>query len=889
MRSNRKIKKLLLALLTVSATLLPVSEVYAAVFSGGFDTGFDAPKRQPGYLQHARADQWRLVGRTLFVKGNVYIPYGNMTITADSAMIDLESRDIEAKGNVSFATIKREYRDVTLDEFELLQREPGMAAEIKGTVVDPLGNHKLQVEIARAASAVQAERMSGNMLTGMMTFTGLRLRASNFVCKARRGVRQPGGELKLEDVEVSSCEYLFEDQSHFSIGMSTANIYPHETEGFGFANTEKEYTHYSLWGYNSTLRIYGVPVFWLPMIYTPKDESPGLFSTQLGRSGDWGYYVLLTKKFQWLDYPNTSTSLELDFYSKRGIGYGVRNSITTENSRTAINAYGIYDQEPYESSGGDPKNPWGKARFEIPHQRFDLQITHRTHITPRLDFRGQLEWMSDPYMLDDFFPERADAVTEPATYAALEYQHDRFSASLYTRFQVNDFYTTVQKMPEVRLDVQRQEILPGSNLYYQGSHTADILKMNWARFDRPWKNPYGRLKNYETGRFDTVNFLYYPIRTDYINIVPRAGIRMTGYSNTSRRKVSQNDIFMMQAAADEFEDYGLKIRNYDDHGHGKFRVAAELGVEANTKIYNTWQNIRSDFFGLDGLRHICEPYINYTFITDPTVNRNKLLFFDEVDRLEGMNFLRLGLRNRLQTRRGGFHDAQVYEWFSMENYWDIHFDSDDDYNHIGDFCTKLSFNPVKELSFHGFMAIDAGNNQEHRIQAERGGRKAGRPGMSGSFFNRLYFGIEYKPIEDITFILTYDYRDAYTARPTYSMGSTLTELYTSAFDSYYSSSRVQAFTFGVTAPITPDRKTFASYKLEYDIEEGAFTRHAIAVSRLFHCVRLSALVELERYREDDGKAEKELSFAVYATLVGWEHPLNRISRDTVSKLTDVEE
>ena len=31
MRSNRKIKKLLLALLTVSATLLPVSEVYAAV------------------------------------------------------------------------------------------------------------------------------------------------------------------------------------------------------------------------------------------------------------------------------------------------------------------------------------------------------------------------------------------------------------------------------------------------------------------------------------------------------------------------------------------------------------------------------------------------------------------------------------------------------------------------------------------------------------------------------------------------------------------------------------------------------------------------------------------------------------------------------------------
>ena len=161
--------------------------------------------------------------------------------------------------------------------------------------------------------------------------------------------------------------------------------------------------------------------------------------------------------------------------------------------------------------------------------------------------------------------------------------------------------------------------------------------------------------------------------------------------------------------------------------------------------------------------------------------------------------------------------------------------------------------------------------------------------MSGSFFNRLYLGVEYKPIEDITFILSYDYRDAYTARPVYSMGSTLTELYSSAFDSYYSTRRAQTFTFGVTAPITPDRKTFASYKLEYDLEEGGFTRQAIAISRLFHCVRLSALVEFERTREDDGEVEKEISFSVYASLVGWEHPLNRISRDTVSKLTEVDE
>ncbi len=885
MLNARTITKLLLMLFAVSAG----GAIYSAPALGkNLDHGFEPPKRDPGYLQHARADQWRLTGKTLFVKGNVYIPYGNMTITADSAMIDLESRDIEVKGNISFATVKRTVHTVTLDELERLQKAPGAAVKILGITTDPLGNQKLQIEMSRDASAVQADRMSGNLLTGNMSFTNIRLRASGFVCRAKRGVRQPGGELRLEDMEVSSCEYLFEDQSHFSISMSKANIYPHETEGYGFDNFEKEQSEYSLWGYNSFLRIYGVPVFWLPMIYKPKDESPGLFSTQIGYNSDWGFNVLMTKKFQLADYPQVETALDLDYYTKRGLGYGERTSITTANSHTEINAYGIYDNDPYESSGEKPA-PDNDSRFKIPHQRFDFQLTNYTHLTPRLDFRAQVEWMSDPYMLDDYFKTRADDLSEPASFTALEYQHDRFSASLYTRFQVNDFYTTIQKLPEARLDIQRQEIIPGTNIYYQGSHTVDYLRMNWAKFDRRWKNPMGKLKNYETGRFDSVNFLYYPLRTAYINIVPRAGLRMTGYTNSSKNKVRTQDIFNMQAAADEDEDYGLTVNNYNDRGDGKFRLIAEFGVEANTKIYNTWQNIRSDFLGLDGLRHICEPYVNYTYITDPSVNRNKLLFFDGVDRLENLNFLRIGVRNRLQTRRGGFGDAKIYEWFSMENYWNIYFDDDDDYNHMGDFCTQLTFNPTPQLQFNGFISIDTDNNQTHDMQAIRGKRQAGRPGISGNFFNRLYMDVRYNPIEDVTLYMAYDYRDGYTGRAEYSMGSSLTSFYSGGvFDQYRVVERLQTMTLGVMAPITPDRKTFGSFKVSYDFEEGMFSRQTLAISRLFHCVQLSGVVEFERRRDDDDDLKKDVSFGVYATLVGWENPLDAVRRDMVSKLTGVQ-
>lgn len=878
----KKIRIVVLLFIGALVGLLP-AVLPAAGFGGGMGFGLQKPDPKRDNLQHARADRWKFVGRTVFLEGNVFIPYGNMLISADSAMVDLESRDVEAKGNVVFVTAVKSSRTVTLEILERWMEQPEVYTEINDITVDPLGNQKFIVTLYKRGGELECERLSGNLNSGMITFTDLRMRTATYSCKARRGIRQPGGELKLEDVEVSNCDYLFEHNSHISIGMTTANLYPHQTEGFGFEHMEKERNEYSMWGYNSTLRFYGVPFFWLPVVYTPKDESPGLFTTQIGYNNDWGFYVLMSKKFQLMDYPSVTTALDLDFYSERGIGYGERTQIVTENSRTEIDAYGIHDRDRWESSG-DRTN----GRFTIPRDRFDFHLAHRTHITPRLDFRAQVEWMSDRYMLDDYFSERANNIAEPPSFAALEYQGDRFSAALYTRFQVNDFFTTVQKLPEARMDLPRQEIIPGWGLYYQGSHSADYLRMNWAHFDRKPKLKASRLENYETGRLDSVNFLYYPIRTRFINIVPRAGLRMTGYTNTSLNSVSQKDIFAMQMAMDEDTDYRIRVNNYDDSGDAEFRIIAEFGVEANTKIYNSWQNIRSDFLGLDGLRHVIEPYVNYTFITDPTVNSDHLLFFDDIDRISELHFIRFGVRNRLQTRRGSFGNAKIHQWFTMENYWDLYITTEDDLNSLGDFCTKLTFAPTSKLNITGFFSVDTGNNQTHDVQAYRGKRAAGRPHISGNFFNRLYCAVTYKPIEDVILSLAYNYQDARYGRAAYSMGSTLTELDSGTlFDMYYVPERTQTFTFSATAPLTPDRRTYGSYRLTYDLEEGGFTKQTFMISHLLHCVRIGAMVEFERERDGD-EVEYDTSFGFQLTLTNLEQPLNRVQRDAVSLFTGLD-
>ena len=37
----------------------------------------------------------------------------------------------------------------------------------------------------------------------------------------------------------------------------------------------------------------------------------------------------------------------------------------------------------------------------------------------------------------------------------------------------------------------------------------------------------------------------------------------------------------------------VKFKNFQNSGKARFRFVGELGVEANTKIYRTWQDVRS--------------------------------------------------------------------------------------------------------------------------------------------------------------------------------------------------------------------------------------------------------------------------------------------------------
>ena len=797
-------------------------------------------------LRNVKADSWSIVDKNIIVKGNVYVPYGNFAVYADKAIINFETKDFEASGNIRIYEVRREKGLITPEKLAELAAIPQCKINILGYTRDPVGNRKVKVETFSRGNMFKARKVSGNLATGYFEFLDFLAHYNTFILKAKSGVRKPGGKIIVKNAKASSCEYLAHDNAHYLMQCASATLTPQQSAGFGVSGGNPDLGDHSIWATNCAYKIFGIPVMWVPFVYKPKDEGLGLFQLQAGYNSDWGGFFLGSKRFQLSDSPYSSIRVMTDYYTLRGFGYGANAEVYTEYSKTNILGYSLYDLRPYETTELTPEH-----RLTIPHGRFNVRVNNVTHITPRLDFRGQFQLLSDYYFLYDFFKAQYNNNPEPATYAALEYQFDRFTASIFARARVNNFFNTVANLPTFRLNFPRQEIF--SDIYWEGQTSLGYLNMLWREFDEP-RTEGNRVdpNNYNSGRFDTVNMFFYNWALPGFNLIPRAGVRMTWYSRSSESEVTPENLLAMFAVSRPEGNSNADVVNYDGDGGQRLRFIGEVGLEGVAKIHRSWLDLKNAYWRIDGFRHVIEPYFNYTYIPEPTVSRNNLYFFDEIDRIERQNFIRLGVRNRIQTRKGSYGNEKIYSWFSMENYWDYHFETVNDLNNVGDFATKIYFNPCEKLSFLSFFSIDAGGDERIPQTSTEGGTDRG---LGMDFLNKWEVMIQYKPTEDHRVFLSYVLQNPYTTHPVFSMGSNFTEIQGGGvFDQAYTS-LVENIRFGFGLPLTPDRKLRAEYEMFYDFQAGYIRQQQVRILKDLHCWQAALELAANRTRDSDKNIE----------------------------------
>jgi lipopolysaccharide assembly outer membrane protein LptD (OstA) len=149
--------------------------------------------------------------------------------------------------------------------------------------------------------------------------------------------------------------------------------------------------------------------------------------------------------------------------------------------------------------------------------------------------------------------------------------------------------------------------------------------------ERVFDRSSARFDPEETIRFDTFNMLNAPFRLMGQRFNPFIGIRLTGYSESI--KVDP-----------------VTGRN-EGSGTARGRVAIPIGINTSTTLSRTF-SVYNKFLNINRLRHVMVPELSLNFTPIVTQDPEDLNQFDGVDAIDTYQSVKIGLHNRLQTKRG---------------------------------------------------------------------------------------------------------------------------------------------------------------------------------------------------------------------------------------------
>jgi hypothetical protein len=444
-----------------------------------------------------------------------------------------------------------------------------------------------------------------------------------------------------------------------------------------------------------TAYIGNVPVFWWPYLYQSLSDTFS-FSVTPAYTSTWGPSLLTQVMFPITDH--IKARLRLDYFGRRGPAIGFDPVIEygkEESSQARFKTFYIDDQNPDINQTNVP-------RKDVPTNRYRLSLEDRTNFTDSIYATANITKLSDQYVMQDYYPGEFRIDPVPDNVVALTKTNPVFTLTGIERFQANDFFTTTERQPEVVLDIKRHALF-GGPIFYEGETGFANLRLQF---------PEGAgFENYGTDRFDTFHQLTLPnTYFGWLSIMPRVGVRGTYYGKTWDLG-STTFVPPSNPLVPDFILPPPTLANPVKFDGDTFRTVFNTGAEASFKISRTWENVQSRAFGLDGLMHVIQPFTDFSYVKEDGPNPLSILQFDRfepstqlraidfpqftpIDSIASWTVWRVGVRNRLETRR----DDQTVTWFELDTFVDVNFDNPYDRTDYSNLFNNLRFTPLPWMS-----------------------------------------------------------------------------------------------------------------------------------------------------------------------------------------------
>ena len=420
-----------------------------------------------------------------------------------------------------------------------------------------------------------------------------------------------------------------------------------------------------------------MPVFYFPYYSRRIDPQANHIDFVPGYRSSYGAYLL--SSYNWYLDRHIDGVLHLDYRTERGVGSGLDFNLHMDRwGDASFKYYYLYDQDPNSVSN----------IFNLPHNRQRFEFGYNSTPWTNLNLKSRVSYEGDERVLHDFFEGDYRGNPQASTFVEATRLWDNFSLDALAQPRVNPFFETVERLPDVRLTGFRQQ-LGSSPVFYDSESSAGWYRRLYAE-----TNDVPSGLDYEAARADTYHQLTLPgTYFGWLNFTPRVGGRFSHYSDDSGPGGTNNGV-----------------------SRGIFNTGAEVSFKAS----RLWAGTTNRLLALDGLRHIVEPSVNYVHVPAPRRGPSSVPQFDyelpslrlqpvefpdynSIDSIDSQEVMRLGLRNRFQTKRNGQIENLVY-W---DLYTDWRLDRREDQSRFADVYSDLVFRPRTWLTLESQTRYDS--------------------------------------------------------------------------------------------------------------------------------------------------------------------------------------
>jgi len=316
----------------------------------------------------------------------------------------------------------------------------------------------------------------------------------------------------------------------------------------------------------------------------------------------------------------TDSSLELDYYGKRGLGGGVEINYERENYFGSLLGYAIDDH-------GEDRLSRTRKDVEVPDEmrgRFRLQ--HRQFLPYNWQLTGEVSYLSDKNFLEQYYRTEFNVGKEQETLLHLKRIQDNWGLSFLGKVRIDDFLDQVEELPTAEYHLTGQSLFDDRFTFYSDNQISQY------RYRFSPDNPIREPDDYFlfTG---TRNELDMPLTIDRWKVVPFVA-GTVGYEDGSGFQVALDESSVEREDAIWIGEAGTRI--------------------SAPPVWCVYPDVESRLWDLHQLRHVIEPGLEAVAYAESDVVA------------EQRDTLDLEIFQRWQTKRGPIGQRRTIDWLTLD-------------------------------------------------------------------------------------------------------------------------------------------------------------------------------------------------------------------------------